>query len=177
MNHRNFDPKTHTRRNSNRLPSYDYRSSGAYFVTICTEKRQQVLEIPLIRITLQDSWDQLPQRFSGVRLDTFVIMPDHVHGILWLDGSVKGAPTLGSVVGALKAWVTISWRNYHREAHIPCLSHLWQRDYYEHVIRNEEDLNLTREYILTNPLKALLKQEQRYEEMKRARARRDNGRP
>ena len=171
MNHRNIDPKTHTRRNSNRLPSYDYRSSGAYFITICTEKRQQVLEIPLIRTTLQDRWDQLPQRFPGVRLDSFVIMPDHVHAILWLDGSVKDAPTLGSVVGALKAWVTISWRNYHREAHIPCLSHLWQRDYYEHVIRNEEDLNLTREYILTNPLKALLKQEQRYEEMKRARAR------
>ena len=177
MNYRNIDPKIYTRRNSNRLPSYDYRSSGAYFITICTEKRQQVLEIPLIRTTLQEKWDQLPQRFPGVRLDTFVIMPDHMHGILWLDGSVKDAPTLGSVVGALKAWVTLSWRNNHQEVHIPCLSHLWQRDYYEHVIRNEEDLNLTREYILTNTLKALLKQEQRYEEMKRARARRDNGRP
>ena len=87
------------------------------------------------------------------------------------------APTLGNVIGALKAWVTIAWWNYHREANVPCLSHLWQRDYYEHVIRNEEDLELTREYILNNPLKALLIQEQRYEEAKRARARRDGGRP
>jgi len=179
MNHRNFDPKTYTRRNSNRLPSYDYRSSGAYFITIdyrssgayfitiCTYKRQRVLEIPIIRTALLEKWHQLPQRFQGVRLDTFVIMPDHVHGILWLDGSMKDAPTLGKVVGALKAWVTIAWRNYHSDANIPCLNHLWQRDCYEHVIRNEEDLELTREYVVNNPLKALLMQVQRYEELKR----------
>jgi putative transposase len=168
MNHRSFDPKTYTRRNSNRLPTYNYRSSGAYFITMCTQKRQRVLEIPGIRTALQEKWHQLPQRFPGVCLDAFVIMPDHVHGMLWLDGTVKDAPTLGSVIGAFKAWVTIAWRQYHRDAHIPCLSHLWQRDYYEHVIRNEEDLGLTREYILNNPLKALLIQEQRYEALKRA---------
>ncbi len=162
MNHRSFDPKTYTRRNSNRLPSYDYRSSGAYFVTICTEKRQRVLEIPIIRTAMLEKWHHLPQHFPGVRLGTFVLMPDHVHGILWLDGSRKDVPTLGRVIGALKAWVTIAWRQYHREAKIPCLSHLWQRDYYEHVIRNEEDLELTREYILNNPLKALLMQEYLY---------------
>ena len=177
MNHRSFDPKTHTRRNSRRLPCYDYRSSGAYFITICTEKRQRVLEIPSIHTALLEQWHRLPQRFPSVRLDAFVIMPDHVHGILWLDGSVRDAPTLGSVIGAFKAWVTIAWRHYHREAKIPCLSHLWQQDYYEHVIRNEEDLALTRAYILNNPLKALLRQEQRYEELKRARTRRGNGRP
>jgi len=177
VNHRSFDPKTYTRWNSHRLPFYDYRSSGAYFVTIYTEKRQRVLDIPMLHTAVLEKWHHLPQRFPGVRLDTFVLMPDHVHGILWLDGSVKDAPTLGRVIGALKAWVTIAWRNYHKEANIPCLSHLWQRDYYEHVIRNAEDLELTREYIVTNPLKALLMQEQRYEEAKRARARRDDGRP
>ena len=177
MNHRSFDPKTYTRRNSNRLPSYDYRSSGAYFHTICTEKRQRVLKIPIIRTALLEKWHQLPQRSPGVRLDEFVIMPDHVHGILWLDGRVKDAPTLGSVVGAFKALVTIAWRKYHRDANLPCLSHLWQRDFYEHVIRNEEDLELTREYIVNNPLKALLMQEQRYEEMKKGKAMMDSRRP
>ncbi|HEX6551965.1 MAG TPA: transposase [Ktedonobacteraceae bacterium] len=175
MNHRSFDPKTYTRRNSNRLPFYNYRSSGAYFITICTHKRQRVLEIPTIGTALLESWHQLPQRFPGVGLDAFVIMPDHVHGILWLDGSMKDAPPLGSVIGALKAWVTITWRKYHRDAHLPCLNHLWQRDYYEHVIRNEEDVVLTREYILNNPLQALLRQEQRYEELRRGA--RDGGRP
>jgi len=110
MNQRSFDPKTHTRRNSRRLPCYDYRSSGAYFITICTEKRQRVLEIPSIHKALLEQWHHLPQRFPSVRLDAFVIMPDHVHGILWLDGSVRDAPTLGSVIGAFKAWVTIALR-------------------------------------------------------------------
>ena len=167
MNKPDIDQKSHTRPNSNRLAGYDYRSSGAYFITICTKKRQRVLEIPLIRTALLEKWQQLPQRFPGVRVDTFVIMPDHVHGILWLDGTMKDAPALGKVIGAFKAWVTIAWRNYHKEANIPCLSHLWQRDYYERVIRND-DLNLTREYILNNPLEALLKQEQRDEERKRS---------
>ncbi len=110
MNQRSFDPKTHTRRNSRRLPCYDCRSSGAYFITICTDKRQRVLEIPSIHTALLEQWHHLPQRFPSVRLDTFVIMPDHVHGILWLDGSVRDAPTLGSVIGTFKAWVTIAWR-------------------------------------------------------------------
>jgi REP-associated tyrosine transposase len=175
MTQRGFDPKTYTRRNSNRLPSYDYRSSGAYFITLCTEKRQRVLEIPGIHTALLGHWQQLQERFPGVRVDAFVIMPDHVHGILWLDRSVKDAPTVGRVIGAFKAWVTIAWRNYHREAHIPCLSHLWQRDYYEHVIRNDDDLRLTREYILNNPLQGLLRQEQREEELKRARRKGEAG--
>jgi REP element-mobilizing transposase RayT len=177
VNNYSFDPKTYTRRNSNRLSFYDYRSSGAYFITICTQKRQKVLEIPIIHTALLEKWQQIPKRFKGVRLDTFVIMPDHVHGILWLDRDTKDAPSLGNVVGAFKAWITIPWRTYHKEENIPCLNHLWQRDYYEHVIRNEEDLELTRKYIVNNPLKALLMQEQRYEEMKRATAKRISEQP
>ena len=107
MDDRSFDPKTYTRRNSNRLAGYDYRSSGAYFITICTEKRQRVLDIPIMQTAVRDKWQQLPQHFPTVRLDEFVVMPYHVHGILWLDGTLKGAPTLGEVVGAFKAWVTI----------------------------------------------------------------------
>ena len=151
MDKRNFDPKTYIRRNSNRLPAYDYRSSGAYFITVCTENRQPVLEIPVIHTALLERWQQLPHRFPGVRLDESIIMPDHVHGILWLDGSKKNAPTLGRVIGSFKSLVTVTWRHYHREKNIPCLNHLWQRDYYEHVIRNEDDLKLTREYIINNP--------------------------
>jgi putative transposase len=78
MAHYSFDPNTHTRRNSNRLPSYYYRSSGAYFITICTAKRQPVLDIPIIHTAVREAWQQLPLRFPGVRVDAFVIMPDHV---------------------------------------------------------------------------------------------------
>ena len=81
MDDRSFDPKTYTRRNSNRLASYDYRSSGAYFITICTQNRQRVLEIPIMRTAVLEKWHQLPQRFPTVRLDEFVIMPDPWHSL------------------------------------------------------------------------------------------------
>lgn len=171
VTNRNFDPKTYTRRHSNRLRFYDYRSCGAYFVTICTKDRKPVLEIPAVRASLQDNWEHLPERFPDIKLDEFVIMPDHLHCILWLDGSTDDSPTLGRIIGAYKSLVTISWRNYHKTPGVVHADHLWQRGYYEHVIRNDEDLHLTREYILNNPLKALLMQEQRYEELKRARVR------
>jgi REP-associated tyrosine transposase len=154
-----------------RLPSYDYRSSGAYFITLCTKNRQPVLHIPSIRTALQENWERLPERFPGITLDEFVIMADHLHGILWLDHSTKDAPTLGRVIGAYKSLVTIAWRNYHQSSGTIAADHLWQRDYYEQVIRNEEDLSRTREYIVNNPLKALLMQEQRFEELRRARER------
>ena len=168
MNNRDIDPKTYTRRNSHRLPSYDYRSSGAYFITICTQDRQRVLEKPAMHTALLKTWQSLPQRFSTVRVDEFVSMPDHVHGILWLDGTVKDPPALGRVVGAFKSLVTVAWRDHHKSAGRECHKHLWQRDYYEHVIRNEEDLQLTRQYIPNKPLEALLPQEQRYEASKKA---------
>ena len=168
MANRDIDPNTYTRRNSHRLPSYDYRSNGAYFVTVCTEDRQRVLEIPSIHTALLETWQILPHRFANAKLDEFVIMPDHIHCILWLDESAKDSPTLGRVVGAFKSLVTVSWRNHHKSIGLPCNRHLWQRDYYEHVIRNEDDLRLTREYIVNNPLKALLQQERRYEELKKA---------
>ena len=87
MDDRRFDPKTYTRRNSNRLASYDYPSSGAYFITICTQNRQRVLDIPIMHTAVREKWHQLPQRFPTVRVDAFVVMPDHVHGMLWLDGT------------------------------------------------------------------------------------------
>jgi hypothetical protein len=56
MPNHNFDPNTYTRRNSHRLPSYDYRSNGAYFITVCTEDRQRVLKIPSISTALLETW-------------------------------------------------------------------------------------------------------------------------
>jgi hypothetical protein len=100
-----------------------------------------------------------------------------MQGILWLDGNMKNAASLDRMIGAWKGWVAIGLRKYHRDAQIACLSYLWERGYYEHIIRNVEDLELTREYIMNNPLKALLMQEQRYEEMKRARVKGEGGRP
>src|SRR5260370_35311276 len=98
MANRDIDPNTYIRRNSHRLPSYNYQSSGAYFITICTQDRQRVLETPSIRTALLETWQTLPHRFANIKLDEFVIMPDHIHCILWLDESTKDSATLGREV-------------------------------------------------------------------------------
>ena len=170
MDKHGFDPKLPIRR-SNRLQFYDYSSEGAYFVTICQYDRQHpVLKQSGISTILEETWYALPQRFTAIALDQFILMPDHVHFILWLHPERESHPSLGSVVGAYKSITARAILQNLRTQGQVSGNHLWQRDYYEHVIRNEEDLNQTREYILNNPLKALEMQMQRYEEkMRRSR--------
>ena len=170
MDKHGFDPKLPIRR-SNRLPFYDYSSEGAYFVTICQYDRQwPVLKQSSISTILEETWYALPQRFATVALDQFILMPDHVHFILWLHPDKESHPSLGRVVGAYKSITARAILHDLRILGQVSDNHLWQRDYYEHVMRNEEDLNQTREYILNNPLKALELQIQRYQEkMRRSR--------
>src|SRR5437868_13007058 len=72
-------------RRSTRLPKHDYTWSRGYFVTIRTSTHDPLFEVPQLHAILRETWEALPQRFPGVTLDAFVIMPDHVHFILWLD--------------------------------------------------------------------------------------------
>jgi REP element-mobilizing transposase RayT len=108
-----YDPNIHHRR-SIRLPQYDYAQPGAYFVTICTQGREFVLDDPIVSGIITDVWHALPQRFPTIDLDEFVIMPNHSHLIVWIyppgtDVDVRAdragaspAPT-GSNVGATLA--------------------------------------------------------------------------
>lgn len=139
------------RRKSIRLPSYDYTTAGAYFVTICADRRQPLFDQPDLHQCLVQTWQSLPVRFPGIALDEFVIMPDHIHFIVWLAGPSKHGPLLSSVVGAYTSLTTVAWLKYHKARGKRCAPHLWQRGYYDHVIRNDEDLELTRQYILNNP--------------------------
>src|SRR3972149_7661939 len=98
-----YDPRRHHRR-SIRLPAYDYAQAGAYFVTICTQDRQAVLgEVTCGEMVLngpgqmvQAIWRELPQRYPGVDVDAFVVMPNHVHGIIVLVGAGPPACPRGS---------------------------------------------------------------------------------
>ncbi len=83
MKRQPYDPRIH-HRHSIRLPDYDYASNGAYFVTICTHERKPMFEIPELRAILETTWADLAQRYKDIILDDFVMMPDHVHFILWL---------------------------------------------------------------------------------------------
>lgn len=145
-----------------RLPDYDYSSEGAYFVTICTQNRQCLFsnitdgEIRLNEAgtMIQIRWQQLPERFNNILLDEFTIMPNHLHGIIEIaEAGTRPAPTLGAIIGAFKSITTHDYIAGVRQRNWPPFSEkLWQRNYYEHIIRNESELNRTRQYILDNPV-------------------------
>jgi putative transposase len=176
------------RRRSIRLLGYDYRSTGMYFITICTEGRATVFgEVVNGEMVLSDlgkvAWEEW-QRSADVRreitLDAFVVMPNHIHGIVAInredttvspvsrhgvrptplviravsDSNARPVPrsraggSLGSLVAGFKATVT---RRINELRDTPG-ERVWQRNYYEHIVRNNTDLARIREYIVTNPL-------------------------
>jgi len=148
-----YDPQTHHCR-SIRLAAYDYSQAGAYFITICTHNRELWLQAESVRDAIRSAWCGLPARFPSVTLDEFVAMPNHIHGIVVLaygGGAASSAPTLGRVVRAFKSISAIEANRVLGLSNRP----FWQRNYYEHVIRGEEELNATRQYIRDNPGKWL----------------------
>jgi REP element-mobilizing transposase RayT len=153
-----FDPEARHRR-SIRLPGYDYTSAGAYFVTLVAKDRECLFEHAANRTAVERAWLALPATNSHVKLDIYVVMPNHFHGILWLDGPRRGgsrtAPTdalkprkpLGRLIGAFKTTSTKAINLLRDSPGVP----VWQRNYYERIIRNEAELNRIRQYILDNP--------------------------
>jgi putative transposase len=144
-------------RRSLRLRGYDYSRDGAYFVTICAHRRlckfgrieQDEVRLSPAGCIVASCWNEIPDHFPDVSLDAWVIMPNHVHGIIVImtdDGNIGMRTALGVIVGAFKS--AASKRiNQWQGASEP----LWQRNYYEHVIRNESSLNRARKYIEENP--------------------------
>ena len=153
MKQRDYNPDRYTRK-SLRLPDRDYASAGAYFVTIRGMKPDSLFEIPQLRSILRDTWLALPERFSCVKLDEFVIMPDHIHFILWLSNEQTKRVTLGNVVGAYKSITTVQWIKYLKsvgeDMKYPC--RIWQERYYDRVVRMDE-LERIRLYVRNNPKK------------------------
>jgi len=161
-----YHPARHHRR-SIRLRGYDYSQAGAYFVTICTNNRECLFgEVVDGEMRWNDAgrmvnkcWYEIPAHFPHVELDAFVVMPNHVHGIIVVgapfmaphdsgamnQGAMNRAPTLGGMVRSFKAVATRRLRQ------AGCSAFAWQRNYYEHIIRNEESLDRIRRYIADNP--------------------------
>ncbi len=144
--------KPYRQRKSPRLSGYDYSQDGAYFVTICTYQGghffgpvvEGQMQLTPIGQVAERCWRAIPDHFPAVELDEFVVMPNHLHGILWLRRS-KAA--LGTIVGNFKAAVT---RESRRDLD-PELGRLWHRSYHDHIIRTEQDLMRIRKYIKHNP--------------------------
>jgi putative transposase len=142
------------RRRRLRLPDFNYRQPGSYFVTICTFGRHCVLgEIVDEQMSLSRSgavirslWRSLPDHHDGVSIDEFVVMPNHLHGIVQLAENEVSLPTL---IGAFKSLSTKAVNT----ANATPGCRLWQRSYHEHVIRDEAARDRIRGYIQNNPLK------------------------
>jgi putative transposase len=149
------------RRRSLRLKGYDYTQAGAYFVTVCAQG-QACLFGDVIDgcMPLNDAghmfvrvWNDIPGRFADVEIDTFVVMPNHLRGIIVLpDAATRVVPPLGKVVAAFKSATTVQYiRGVKTRAWPAFQRRLWQRNYYEHVVRDEKALDRIRLYIDENP--------------------------
>lgn len=168
-----FDPEKHHRR-SIRLKNYDYSQSGFYFLTICTYKRQSWFgEIKNDRMNLNQigkivvvEWLNTPKIRLNFELDEWIIMPNHLHGIVIINEHIleigeenikfsgaRNAPlhqepsSISSFVAGFKSAVTKRVNLLRNNRDIP----IWQRNYYESIIRDEQSLLAIREYILNNP--------------------------
>ncbi len=149
MNHKKYNPDIH-HRHSVRLPDRDYSSASAYFVTLCADRPEPIFTIPELRTILIETWQTLPERFPSVSLDEFIIMPDHIHFIIWLYRTQEPAPTLGRVIGTYKSQAALAWLNHIKFNNLECSGRIWHRNYYERVVRIAE-LEQTRQYIRSNP--------------------------
>lgn len=153
-----YDPQKH-HRHALRLKNYDYSQPGSYFVTICTWQRQPHFLSPELSETLIKTWHSLSNRFLTATPDAFVVMPDHIHGILTLGEPLKLSRkiTLTDIISAYKSMTTVAWIRIKKSNNEPYTKHLWQERFYDHVMRNDRDLRRIREYILNNPLNSQLR--------------------
>jgi REP element-mobilizing transposase RayT len=172
---------TISKRKNLRLPGYDYALPGGYFVTVAAQQRGNVFgavedgEVVLNHIgrMVCDCWVETPDRFPTIQLDEYILMPDYFHAVLFITelnvgaglvparkkeagaktrATTRVAPTLGRVIGAFKSISTnryisgvkkFGWPSYDGK--------LWQLGYYDRIIRNQDELNKIRNYIVNNP--------------------------
>ena len=156
------------KRKSTAIPPYDYSQPGAYFITLCVEKRRPILgkidsspQVVLSSIgkIVSDVWYSLPQRFpclDAISQSIFVVVPDHIHGILQITaGGASPSPTLHQILGSFKSITTIETN---RLLGTPGQK-LWQRSAYEHILRNQQDFDEAAGYIAENPARRLKREE------------------
>ncbi len=147
-------------RNSIRLPTYNYRKNGSYFITICIQNRENRLgKIINEKMILNNAgfminkWLQyLKERFKNISINHSVIMPNHIHFILTIEYSNKTSPPLSKMIQWFKTMTTNEYIRGVKENIYPSFNkRVWQRNYYEHIIRNEDSFYQIVQYIENNP--------------------------
>jgi len=164
MPNNNYNPKIHHRR-SIRLKNYDYASDGAYFATICAQHKEymfgNVIDGKMVLNSagkMIKKWlCELENKFKNIELNEYIIMPNHIHLIIFImvGANLYVCPIgIQRIIQWLKTMTTNEcirnvkqndWKRFDRK--------LWQKNYYDRIIRNEKELDKIRKYILENPLK------------------------
>ena len=139
-----------TERKILRLPLFDYNENAAFYITICCQARIPLFEQPLAKEIALRWMHELEHKYRNIRLDEHIVMPDHIHMIL-MKMKTDEYP-IGEIVSWYKTMTTNAYiTEVKNRALQPFDKKLWQRNYYEHIIRNDLDLNEKRAYIQDNP--------------------------
>jgi len=155
-------------RRSIRLKNYDYSKEGIYFITICTQNREMLfgeiidkkMKLNEVGEMIKSFYLNLENRYENIKCHEYVIMPNHIHFIIEILGKEEsmapmgGASTkLGDIIGSFKSLTTVKyienvklkkWKSFDRR--------IWQKNYYEHIIRDEKDYERISNYINNNPI-------------------------
>lgn len=168
-----YNPNIHNRK-SIRISNYDYSKEGMYFITICTQNRECILseivgagpvsaqknknnlalKLTQLGIMINQTYLNLEEEYNTIKLHNYIIMPNHIHAIIEICNRTDTgpAPTLADIICAYKTRTTyLCARGVKLGIYKPFNKRLWQRNYYEHVIRNEKELYKINEYIMNNP--------------------------
>jgi putative transposase len=165
MNKRNYE-KLYPQRRYTRLIEYDYRWPGAYFITICTHDKRLLFGNIINGLMntndygkiVKSCWRDLTLHYQGIGNEIFVVMPNHVHGIISIQNTtqrsgLKPDPTpIHPITEIIRGFKTFSSKKINLLRQSPGIP-VWQRSFYEHVIRSETDYSQITDYILGNPVK------------------------
>ena len=158
------DEKQIKNRKRNRLRGYDYSQNGWYFVTICIKDKikclgeieNEKMEYSQYGDIILKFWQEIPKHYKNVFLDEWIIMPDHIHGIIIIENPIAivtadNNGNYGLLSKIVKSFKEISLKTIRKDYND--YEFAWQRSFYDHIIRNEKSLNKIREYIRNNPQK------------------------
>ena len=166
----------YSKRKTIRLKQYDYSNNGWYFITICSYNRENIfgdynknvgaalvsarnnvsthMELSIIGQIIDKQWNDIKNQYGNIELGQYVIMPNHIHGIIIINNRAQtsSAPTISQIIRSFKSKCTNEYLIYLKRNNIQMHVHIWQRSFYDHIIRNDKSLHKIREYIINNPL-------------------------
>ena len=159
-------------RKQNRLKNYDYSDNGWYFITVCSKDRKNIfgkyknlvgaalvsarnnIKLSIIGKIIDTQWNNIKNQYKNIELDEYIIMPNHLHGIIIINNRAQtsGAPTISQIIRSFKSKSTLAYLNHLKQNNMKFPVNLWQRNFHDHIIRNDKSLNKIREYIINNPI-------------------------